>query len=70
MARFKKFHRLQSYYRDAIELDTAHDARHMLSVFTTFFPDISCDFHENDVVLRNITNSFGQPITILWRLKV
>ena len=70
MSNFKRFHRLKSYYRGVIELDTAHDARHMLSVFTAFFPDIYVEFLEDSYLVRNITNSQGNPILVKWKLKV
>lgn len=70
MANFKKFHRLRDYYRHDIELDTAHDARHLLSVFTSFYPDIYVDFYDSYAIIRNICNTFGLPLTIRWRTQI
>lgn len=70
MSEFRRFHRLKDYYPGEIQLDTAHDARHLLSVFTAFCPDISVEFHEDSYLVRNITNNQGNPILVKWRLQV
>ena len=70
MSRFEKYHRMRNYFRRVIELDTAHDASHLLSVLTAVYPDIDCDFGESYVEIRNITNNYGTPLKIVWRLQV
>lgn len=61
---------IENYYREKIEMDTAHDARHLLSVLTSLFPDIQVSFSEKCIHLSNVRNHMLQKIDITWNLGV
>lgn len=66
-----RLHRLEHYYRDVVDFDTAHDARHALSLLTSIFPDIRVSFPDFDTVrLENIKNHLFSTIVFRWRNKV
>lgn len=57
---------LSDYYRENIEMDTAHDARHLLSVLTSVFPDISVDFDDKCIHINNVRNHMLKKVNITW----
>ncbi len=66
-----KIHRLEHYYREVVEFDTSHDARHALSLLTSIFPDINVSFPDfNTAVINNVRNHLYTKITFKWRLTV
>lgn len=61
---------LKSYYRTEIPLDTALDARHLLSVFKSFCPNMKCTFEDKVVRLDNVRNHMLQKIYITWKHQI
>lgn len=57
---------LSDYYRENIELDTAHDARHLLSVLTSVFPDIHVEFSDKCIHCLNVRNHMLKKVNITW----
>lgn len=69
--KFPKSHQLIHYYRDVVEFDTAHDARHCLSILTSVFPDIRVSFPDFDsCVIENVTNHLFKKLKFTWRNKI
>lgn len=61
---------LSDYYRSDIDMDTALDARHLVSVLVSLCPDLICDFQDHKVVLRNVRNHMLQNICITWKYTI
>lgn len=67
----RQVHRLEHYYREVVEFDTSHDARHALSLLTSVFPDINVCFPDfNTAVINNVVNHLYHKLTFKWRVTV
>lgn len=61
---------LHDYYRDEIDLDTALDARQLISVLVAIMPDLKCDFKDKQVDLVNLRNHMLQRVKITWKYQL
>lgn len=61
---------LNSYYRKEIPLDTALDARHLVSIFKSFCPNMKCTFADKAVYFDNVMNHYLQKIFITWKHQI
>lgn len=61
---------LEDYFRDKIDLDTALDARHLVSILVSFCPELALEYQENCVICKNLRNHMLQRITITWKYQI
>lgn len=61
---------LDDYYRQTIDLDTALDARHLVSVLASICPDIQCTYYDKGMTLNNVRNRMHQKIDITWKHQI
>lgn len=64
------FYVLDDYYRQVIDLDTAKDARHLVSVLSSMCPDINITFDHMKVKCNNICNHMHQKLEITWKYEL
>ena len=73
MASFKKqlgLYVIPNYYLTEINLDTSLDARHVVSLLTSFFPDISVTYTDKCCLLNNVRNSQHQKVKVTWLYQI
>lgn len=61
---------LEDYYRQEIDLDTALDARHLVSVLSSICPDLKCTYYDHGMTLNNVRNRMLQKIDITWKHQI
>lgn len=68
--RSNNFYVLDDYFRQEIDLDTAKDARHLVSVLSSFCPDINLTFEPKKVKCNNVCNHMHQKLVISWKYEL
>lgn len=66
MKRVNDLYILKDYYRTEINLDTAKDVTHLVSLLKSFCPELSIDYGDKVCYLRNVRNHMHQRVKITW----